>query len=221
MNELEFEEKINEILTSEINNEELFNNDFNTFYTKILNHLNISNINELMSKFNEEEMKNYHTFYTSLENLYILLYGFYQVINKNIDNVLEDILNKGLKIDDYFRNVLGQLINKDLDNIDDFMLLEHQELLEMLEERLKKYYNLVRKSIVRIINDRKYLLNNVSNINFTDYLKNDTLTNMDIDLLNLYLDKERYDILYNVTNDVFNQLSREQIFKILKNSDWQ
>ena len=50
MNEIEFEQRINEVLSKEINNEELFNNEFNAFYNILLNSVNILDINELINK---------------------------------------------------------------------------------------------------------------------------------------------------------------------------
>ena len=216
MNEIEFEQRINEVLSKEINNVELFNNEFNAFYNILLNSVNILDINELIKNFKEDELKKYYSFINSIKDLYIIANSFSKIMKKNIDEMSKMFL-ENYNIED----LLFDEINKSIENmgfIKNALKKEHKVILQIIDEEYDKYLIQISNNIFNIINNQDYLLNNVSNKKIISCLEiNQPLTNMNLKILNEFLINKNYEIVLFITDELFYELSKEQIIDILKN----
>lgn len=221
MTEVEFEEKVNKIIKEEINNDALFmNNDFNTLYNIILNQMNINNIQGLINNFTEQEIDQYNEFYDSLNKLYLLINAFYKVISQiNLNEAVHKALSENLELDDFVVLEMGKILNNNVDDVVDELIGEHNDILELLEEKIEIIVQNIEREIFKIIDTKEYLLNNVSNEKFLYFLRNEVLNSLDLDVLKIYLDNKRYDVLENVSDEVFCKLSSDQIEDIIKYSE--
>ena len=218
MNELEFEAKVNSILKDKFNDNSLFvNNDFDKFYKNLLDSLKILNIDELINNDFKHDINKYYKFYNSLYNSYLLAFSFYRGLNLNVDTLVNNILSLHEEVDDYVINEIDKLVH--LENkgfVDDILEIHRNMVNTLFNSKFDNFIKIINDSVINIINDKKYLINNIDNIYFIDYLNRDScLTNMDIDLLNLYFKNKKYDILPYVSDNIFFMLSIDQIKELL------
>ena len=193
MSELEFENKVNDYLKKIINDESYFSSgDFYNFYDNMLNSINVSNINELLSNFNYTDKERYYKFYDSVNYLYLYLNGFINISKRNINELAKEVLSSGEDIDLYLDSLIRKNIGLIDKSISDVIIENHNNIV-LESSFLEKSENIVNS------------------------IKKEYLKIFDIKLLSLYLENSKYDVLEYVSDEVFSQLSDYQIKDILIN----
>ena len=223
MSELDFEQNFTIILLDKL--EKSLNNDYELMLKELLNEYKEYTLN-----FSEEEIIKYNEFIESLK-VFVKMISAIDDLNDDIDVVTKKYLLNNKPESDFISNLIS---NKTGINFEEIGYKLSDEYVFYVYEKIKNFFKKFDKSILKIINDKNYLLNQDSTVIETifkgilsdttimevssfDY--NGLLNKIDINTLSLLLDRKIYSIVPFIEDNVFMLLSKDQIIDLIRNKD--
>lgn len=222
MSELEFEQNFTIILLDKLENS--INNNYELMIEELLSEYKNYTLN-----FNEEEIVNYNGFIESIK-LFVKIITTIESLINDIDNVAKEYLLNHAP-DNYLSNLISNKTGIDFEKTG-YILSD--EYVFYIYKIIKNFFKNFDKSILKIINDKNYLLNQDSTLIETvlkvilndmdimqvvDFDYSGLLNTLDINTLSLLLDKKIYSVVPFVEDNVFMLLSKDKIIDLIRNND--